>query len=175
MRAALVALAAFSMTLAGCASSGPVVQQEKYAKLSSSRYFDYEFPTVWKGIEETFRNYKVTDRDPSDVDSIEMKKLRRRSLETDWIYGQSRDKYAETNIGGIPRRINLQTRVKYEVIAEVRIGGTQVTVNPHEEVEKLNDDGSPNGYESVPDESIDPSRANEILEKINMAILSAAP
>jgi hypothetical protein len=94
-------------------------------------------------------------------------------LETDWIQAQSRDKYVEFKVNDIPQKRYLWTRIKYKVIAESSLGGTQVTVNTQEEVERLNQNGTSAGYEKVSE--IDPSRPNEILEKIQMAILSAAP
>ena len=157
---------------AGCASSRPVKEQA-YAKLSDHRTFEYEFPAVWKGIESAFREYKVSDRNPDQVDDLEIKKLKKRTLETDWIYAQSRDKYIEYKVNGSPRKKYLQTRIKYSVKAESQIGGTDVSVKTDEQIEKLKEDGSPAGYDSV--DHVDSSRANEVLDKINQAILSAAP
>ncbi len=159
----------FPMALLSC-SSGPDVKKQAYAKLKDSRVYEYEFPVVWKAIEETFRKYSVTDRDPAEVDSVEMKKLSKRSLETDWIQTQSRDKYVEFKVNDIPQKRYLWTRIKYKVLAESSLGGTEVTVRTQEEVERLNDNGTSAGYEKASE--IDSSRPNEILEKIQMTILS---
>ena len=155
-----------------CSSAQPVKTQN-YARLNDHRTFEFEFPVVWKGIESALKNYKITDRDPSEVDPLEMQKLDQRSLETDWVYGQSRDKYHEYAVNGSPRKKYLQTRIKYAISANRVIGGVDVTVKPTEEVEKLKADGSSAGWESV--DEPDSSRPNELLDKINLAILSAAP
>ncbi len=166
-------LALVSLLVLSACSSAPAVKTQAYAKLSNQRMFESEFPVVWKGIESVFRNYKVTDRNPSDVDEMEMRKLSGRTLDTDWVIGQSRDKYEEYKVNGSPRKVYLQTRVKFHIEAKSTLGGTEVTVKTDEEVERLNKDGSSKGWESV--STSDSSRANEVLEKLNQAILSAAP
>src|SRR3954464_1184317 len=104
-RAPLIALAVAVVTtlLSGCASSQPVKTQD-YAKLKNTRTFEFEFPMVWNAIETAFKGYKVVDRDPDDVDAQELKKLRARTLETDWIYTQSRDKYIEYKVNDLPKK-----------------------------------------------------------------------
>jgi hypothetical protein len=159
--------------LMGACSTTPPVKTQAYAKLSSQRTFEYDLPTVWQGIERSFQNYKVSRRDPDEVDPVEMKKLKKRILETDWIYSQSRDKYVEFKVNGFPRKQFLQTRIKYSVVAQKTLGGTDVKILATEEVEKLKSDGNPDGYEEV--ESSDSARTHEILEKIQNSILSAAP
>lgn len=157
------------LSMLSCSSS-PKVKQQAYAKLQSSRTFEYDFPTVWKGIEAAFTNYKITDRDPSDVDVNELKNLRERTLKTDWIYAQSRDKYQEYKVNGSPRKQYLQTRLRFEVVAASVMGGVDVKVKPDEEIEKLDKNGKGDGYSSV--DHPDTSRAGEVLDKINQAILS---
>ena len=168
----LLALAA-CVSFPGC-SSGPEVKQQAYAKLSNQRTFEYEFPVVWKAIEETLRNYRVINRDPKDVDANEMRRLRHRTLETDWIFTKSNDKYIEYKVNGLPRKVYLQTRLKYKIDAQSVIGGVSVTVKTQEEVEKLKEDGSPDGWDKV-DEEKDTARASDLLDRFNMSILSAAP
>jgi len=174
MKRALSVLICLSVSAGflGC-SSGPEVKKQEYAQLRDNRVYEYEFPIVWKGIESAFRNFSVADRDPADVDAVELKRLSKRTLETDWIQTQSRDKYVEFKINDVPQKRYLWTRIKYKVIAESALGGTRVTVRTQEEVERLKDNGTPDGYEKVAE--VDSSRPNEILEKIHMAILSAAP
>ena len=171
----LVPLAALALVFglwgAGC-SSGPAVKTQAYAQLKSERTFEHEFPVVWHGIESAFRKSKVVDRDPEEVNEVELKQLSKRTLETDWTYTQSRDKYVEYKVNGTPRRKQLQMRVKYEILAKRVIGGTDVVVKATEEVEKLKEDGSPDGYEEM---EPDTSRTAEILDKINLAIMAAAP
>src|SRR4051812_28863004 len=75
-----------------CSTALPVKTQA-YARLNGQRVFEYDFPKVWYGIEQAFRKYQVTKKTPSEVTPIEMKKITERTLETDWIYGESRDKY----------------------------------------------------------------------------------
>jgi hypothetical protein len=149
------------------------VETQAYAKLKTERTFEYDFPTVWKGIEGTLYNFKVTDRDPKNVSVLEMRQLKKRTLETDWVYSQSRDKYSEYKINGTPRRINLQTRIKYVIEAQRVLGGTTVLIQAKEEVERLNEDGSPAGYDGV--EQIDTSRPSELLDKIQNSIFAAPP
>lgn len=156
----------------GCASS-PVVKSEAYAELRNHRTFEYEFPAVWKAIEETLRNTKVTDRDPDEVNDLEMRKLARRTLKTDWAYGRSRDKYQEYTVNDTPRKVFLQERTRFVVTANRVMGGVDVIVGSEEEIEKLNSDGSSAGYDSV--ENPDSSRAAEMLDKIANQILAAPP
>lgn len=173
-RAPLFGLVALVFASA-CSTPTSVPRQLQYAKLQNSRVYDADFPTVWKAIEDVFREYKINDRDPSNVDELEMKKLTKRTLETDWIFSKSRDKYRETRINNIPKRVPLQVRMKYTITAETRIGGTEVRVLQDEQLERLNDNGTTDGYDSVSEKERDSSRSNEILEKIGLAILSAHP
>jgi hypothetical protein len=170
----MMGIAAFSMMVASC-SHGPEVKQEAYGNLNNQRTFEYDFPTVWKGIEATFRNYKVVSRDPEDVGELAMRSLQDRKLETDWIYAESRDKYVNYEVNGTPRHKNLQTRVKYKIDAHSQIGGVTVKVQTIEEIERLKSDGSPDGYSGVSDDDVDASRAAEILNKINNSILARIP
>src|SRR4051794_29582002 len=101
-RLSLFVLAVLSVALglnSGC-SSTQKVETQAYAKLNNQRTFEYDFPTVWKGIEEALHNYKIVDRSPKEVDPIEMKQLKKRTLETEWVYSQSRDKYVEFKLNG---------------------------------------------------------------------------
>ena len=160
----------FLFSLNGCSSS-PKVKSQAYAQLSSRRTFEYSFPTVWKALEESLRKFKVVDRDPNEVDVVELKQLKRRSLKTDWIYSQSRDKYIEYAVNGSPRKTYLQTRYRYSIVAQKTLGGIDVNVNVDEEIEKLKNDGSSAGYDSVSD--VDPTRASEFLDRLNQAVLAA--
>jgi len=158
-----------SAVLAGC-SSGPDIKKEAYAQLKDQRTFEYEFAVVWKGIEDTVRNWKITDRDPSKVDAVEMRHLRHRTLKSDWIYTRSTDKYVEYKVNDLPRKTFLQTRLRYVIDAQTVLGGVQVTVHTNEEVEKLNNDGSPDGWATV--DQVDSSRASNLLDQINQSILA---
>jgi hypothetical protein len=163
--------ASVSMLGLSACSSGPDVRQEDYARLKDSRTFEYEFPTVWHAIEDTFRSYVVTNRDPNKVGINEMKKIRGRSLDTDWVYSRSTEKYIEFKINDSPRKIYLQTRIRYHLIARTVLGGVDVTVDPQQEIERLKDDGSSNGF--VPIDEPDRTLASAILDKIGQAILAA--
>ena len=154
----------------GCSSPKKVLTQ-KYAQLKNQRTFENEFPVVWKALEEALRKHKIVDRDPSEVSALELRKLTLRTLETDWVYGQSRDKYHEYQVNGFPKKVYLQTRFKYQVEAKKVLGGVTVTVKSDEEVERLNEDGTPDGYSEV--DQTDSSRLNELLEKVQLAILAA--
>ncbi|MGZ3696899.1 MAG: hypothetical protein ACXWP5_02300 [Bdellovibrionota bacterium] len=168
----LLILGFLSLAAGGC-SSAPTVKSQAYASLPNHRTMEYDFPATWKAIEEVFRNYKVISRKPEEVGVVEMRRLTKRTMETDWIYGQSRDKYIEFTVNSVPRKQYLQTRVKYFLTVASVLGGTDVTVETKEEIERLNNDGTSAGYE--PSEVPDPSRASEILEKINGATLAAPP
>lgn len=167
----LVGLSTVLLTFA-CSSAQPVKSQA-YAKLKQERTFEYEFPVVWKGIEAVFEQYHGLERDPAEVEPQELRKLTKRTLETDWIIGQSRDKYVEYKINGSSRKKYLQTRLKYFIKAESQLGGTSVNVRVTEEIENLDSKGQPAGYSRVSE--IDSSRGGEILDKIEQAVLSAAP
>lgn len=163
-----------SLMLSGAAcSSTPPVKSTAYAELNQYRTFEYDFPTVWKAIEEVFRGYKVIDRDPSEVTPLEMRKLAHRTLKTEWTYGKSRDKYQEYKVNGTPRKVNLQVRTRFVVDARKVMGGVEVKIDSEEEVERLKKDGSSDGYHGS--ERPDTSRVDEILNKINAQVLAAPP
>ena len=176
MKTAIHRLAVFSALASpfvlGC-SSLPPVQKQQYAQLRNTRAFDFEFPVVWKGIEKAFENYRVAERDPAEVGLLEMRKLSKRTLETDWIYSESRDKYVEYRLNDLPRRKYLEVRLKYKINAERTLGGTQVGVDLEEEVANLKADGTSKGFSGT--DQPDTSRQNEILDKIQSAILAAQP
>ena len=161
-----------TVSLSGCAGRAPVQKQE-YAELPSDRFYEYEFPVVWKAVEKAFQNYKVVDRDPSEVNEVELRKLSERSLETDWLYSESRDKYVEYRVNDVPKRKALEVRIRYKLEAKKVLGGVRVSIKTEEELESLGADGSSHGYSKV--DHPDSSRPNELLEKINLAILAANP
>jgi hypothetical protein len=167
----LLATAAATASLAPGCASGPAVKQQAYARLRDQRTLEYDFPTTWKGIESAVAGFKVTDRDPDEVEPQELRNLRERKLETDWIYSRSTDKYQEYSANGFPRKVFLQTRFRYRIEARSVLGGTDVSVGVEEEVERLNPDGSSDGYASA--EASDPTRANEMIERIRLSILRA--
>ncbi|MGE4108241.1 MAG: hypothetical protein AB7F66_13585 [Bacteriovoracia bacterium] len=152
-------------------SSAMKVQSQKYAKLRERWTFENDFPEVWAGIERALSKYKVVDRDPEEVNAVEMKKLAERRLSTDWIYSESRDKYVEFKVNNLPKKKYLQTRIKYEIRAARVLGGTDVVVETSEEIELLDKNGQATGWAGA--EQVDTSRPNEMLEKIKLAILSA--
>jgi hypothetical protein len=156
----------------GCAS-GPDVKRQAYARYSTERQFEHPFATTWNGIEGAVRGWKVVERDPEEANPIELKKLTERELVTDWIFTQSRDRYHEYKVNGSPRKKYLQLRIRYRVKAKSEIGSTRVAVATEEEIELLDDAGQPRGYEPV--EETDTSRAKDLLDKINLSILAAAP
>jgi hypothetical protein len=172
-------LIACLVLMSACSTGGtrkdPTAQSAHYGKLSSEREFDADMPTLWKAIERAVSGYQIVSRDPDKVDVLEMRKLRQRQLETDWIYSQSRDKYDVAWSAGVPKQVPLQSRIKYKVHAEQQMGGILVQVWTSEELETLAKDGSSNGYHSVDAKDVDPSRAAELLDKIRLALLSPAP
>jgi hypothetical protein len=166
----LVIAAVLGTGLVGCSHAVPV-QHQAYAAVRSSRTFESDFPVVWKAVETVLGKYKVLERDPADVDALQMKKLHERSAKTDWSYGESRDKYVEYQVNGTPRRKNLMTRYRFEVIASRVMGGTDVRIKMDEEIERLKPNGDSAGWDSV--DRPDTSRQGELLDRIHMAILSA--
>ena len=167
-------LLALSLSLASAAcSSGPAVKSQAYAKLSDHRTYEYDIPVAMRGIEKALSGLKIVRRDPDEVSDLEARKLTSRRYETDWVYGQSRDKYVEYAVNDSPRRKMLQTRYKFDIEARSRIGGTDVSVRMTEEIERLKDDGTPAGY--VAADEPDTSRVAEMLEKIQLGVLSAPP
>ena len=165
----------FILTLFGATScsSGPEVKQQQFAKLRDRRTYEYSFPIVWKGIETALHGYVITDRNPNKVDDNEMRKLRHRTLDTYWVYSRSTEKYQTYRVNDFPKKIYLQTRSRYHVDAKAVMGGVDVSIDPQQEVERLNADGSSAGYDKLSE----PERAQSagILDKIDQAILSAAP
>ncbi len=172
MRLPLVLLISVVLLAQAC-SSGPDVKRQAYARYSSERQFEHPFATTWNAIESAVRGWKVVERDPEEANPVELKRMTDRELVTDWIFTQSRDRYHEYLVNSSPRKKYLQLRIRYRVKAKAEIGGTRVTVATEEEVELLGDDGLPRGYERV--EETDTSRNKDLLDKINLAILSAAP
>ncbi|MBI2711526.1 MAG: hypothetical protein HYX41_01510 [Bdellovibrio sp.] len=149
------------------------MKQQSYATLKTDRTFEEDMPTLWKAIEAALEKHRIIDRDPDEVSVIELKKLTKRTLKTDWIYGRSRDKYQEYTVNDLPRTVYLQTRFKYFITAKTVMGGVNVQVDVTEEIEKLNSDGTSLGY-SKSDEP-DSSRASDLLDQIQRSIRSAAP
>lgn len=153
----------------GCSTAAPVKTQQ-YAALKTARTFEYELPLVWKGIEHSLRNNKITEREPEEVDETRWPKLMERTLTTDWVYSESRDKYVEFKINDSPRKKYLQIRHRYRIQAKRVMGGTEVAIRPQEEVEKVDTrTGAPVGYEEM---EADSSRSAEMLERIQNGIFS---
>ncbi len=153
---------------AGCAHTPATpVSREHYAAMSHQRDYDYELPVVWKAVLKTVENFKITDQNSYDD--------AHRSIQTDWSYSQSRDKHQTTTLNGRPNNVPLQVRLKYKIQADRLLGGAHVTVHLEEELETLNLDGSSAGFHSVPESEQDSSRPNDILDRIALNIVSAAP
>jgi len=157
------------VVLTACASGTPIHQQE-YAALKDSRTMEHEFPIVWKGIEKALASYRISERNPEEVTAEKLRKLDQRIIATDWVNGQSRDKYVEYRSNNVPHKKYLQTRLRYEVTARKVIGGTDVRVHVDEEIENLKPNGDPSGWSRV--ERKDSSRAHDLIERIQLAVLS---
>ncbi len=158
--------------IVGC-SSLPDVKTQSYARSKDHQTFEYDFPIVWKAVESALIQTKIIEKDPTHVTTLELQKLSRRSLKTDWIYSQSRVKYIAYDVNGYPRKTYLQNRYKYQVLAESVLGGVRVQVTTTEEVERLNPQGSPAGYATIGEP--DPSIASDLIDKINSELRSAPP
>ena len=164
-----IVLVVTGVTVLGSCSSSMKVKQHDYGSKRSEWTIKQEFPQVWKGIEEAVYKMKVSKRKPKHVSPVEMKRLKKRHLETAWSYSRSKDKYVEFKVNGFPEKKYLQTRMKYQIEAERTLGGTHVKVGVKEEIEKLKSDGSPAGYSQA---KADPALAQAMLERIKNATLS---
>ena len=162
-------LGTWAVSVVGC-SHGGQVKTMAYASMPDHRTYEFEFPIVWKAIENAVRGIKIDDRSPGEVSVQEMRKLAKRSLRTDWIFTQSNDKYREYQVNSFKQKRYLPSRVKYQISAEKVMGGTEVRVGTTEEIDPLKTDGTPDGYVQV---EADPARSHDMLEKINAALLSA--
>lgn len=145
--------------LPACSSS---YKTQNYARLSSAKDFEEEFATVWKAALEAASEFKIEKKDQDDG-----------ILRTDWIYSTSNEKYVEYKVNGFPRKKFLQTRYKYLIKLQPELGKVKVTVDPEEEIEKLNSDGSFDGWRGVGE--ADSMRANEMLRNIELKILGQHP
>ncbi len=164
------ALACFGLS---CSSTPEPVKTQAYAQLQKERTLEHEFPAVWKGLEAALKDHKIVERDPETVETQDWSKLEARSLETDWIYTQSRDKYVEFKVNNFPRKQYLQMRYRYRVKAKRILGGTHLTVEMDEQLERLDANGKATGY--TDSEKPDSSRANGLIEATDRAVLAAAP
>ena len=153
----------------GC-SSFPEVRTLAYAKLKTEEVFEYDFPVVWNAIEASIRSYSVLERTPAEISPVELKQLNQRTLKTDWIYSQSRNKYQEYVINGIPKKTYLQSRHRFTILAHKTLGGVRVSIRLDEEVQKLKYDGTTSDYS--PAGEVDTSRSSELLNKIKFSLLS---
>jgi hypothetical protein len=158
------------LVASSCSSPMPVKQQA-YAKLSNVRQFDAELGEVWRAMKKVHENKKILKSEPKvslDVRSPEFKRRTSVLLATDWIYGQSTDKYVEYQLRGAPQKKYLATRLKYELEAKSVMGGVEVKIDTEEEIEELKADGSSLGFRPV--QELDTSRAAGLLDEIETAI-----
>ena len=168
--ACLITLSVLTVPILSC-SSLPEVKSQAFAPLKDEQTFETDFPTTWKAIEASLRQIRVISKDPSEASPLELKKLKRRSLQTDWIFSQSRTKYIDYEVNGFPHKTYLQNRFRYQIVAEQILGGVRVKVTTSEELERLTAQGASAGYSKVgePDSSI----ASDLIEKINLELRSA--
>lgn len=159
-----------SLVFAAACSSKMDVKKQDYAAYKEHRTYEYEFPVVWNAVEKALSRHKVIKRDPEEANALELKKLINRSLETDWVYSKSRDKYVEYKINDLPKRKNLQVRFKYKLNAEKVVGGTDIKVALMEEIEELDKNGEPAGYSAS--DQVDTSRISQLLDDIKQALWS---
>lgn len=155
--------------LMGCSSS-PEVQRQDYATLPTEWTFEQDLKTVWRGIEKALSNQRIAERDPGEVAHNEWSSLRERTIQTGWIYGRSNEKFITYQVNGFPKKKYLQVRYRYYVKANTEIGGTHVSIEQEEEVQRLDDEGKPDGYETS--DEPDASRGNRLLKNIELALLS---
>lgn len=159
-----------TLLLVGC-SSAPSIQRQSYAALKDERTFETDLPTVWKAIEAALRQNRILERDPEEVSDLELRKLPKRTLKTDWVFSRSKTKYVEYRVNDYPRKTYLQNRFKYLVLAEQVLGGVRVKVMTTEEIQKMDAQGAPQDF--VKEDEAEPSLASDLIEKINQALRSA--
>ncbi len=157
MRFLIVACILASVTISSC-SSGPKTKQNKYARLQNSKDFENEYDVVWKAIVLATEDYKTVEKDAETG-----------HLTTDWVYATSNEKYFEYTVNGLPRKKYLQTRSKFQIIAQRKLGSVNVSVSPVEQVEKIKEDGTFDDW--TDSDQIDSARANDVLKKIELSIL----
>lgn len=164
-----IVILSIALSSLGC-SSFPEVKTQAYAQLKTEEVFEFDLPTVWKAIETAVKPAKILERTPSEVSPEELKKINQRELQTDWIYAQSRNKYQEYVINGLPRKVYLQTRYILTIRAEKMFGGVKVSIQSDEQIQRYKTDGSLDSYATVgiPDSS----RSSEMLNKIKFTLLS---
>lgn len=145
------------LSIAACSSGS--YKTQGYARLSNAKDFEDEYPVVWKATLAALSEYKINEQDEEDG-----------LIETDWIYSTSNEKYVEYRVNGLPRKKYLQNRYKLNVRLQKQIESVKVTVDPKEEIEGLNADGTSDGWKSASD--IDTTRASEMIKNIEFKILS---
>jgi len=122
-----------------------------------------EMPEVWTAVEKSLEGSNILENKKED--SVQ------RQLKTDWTEELSRDKYYTYKVNGLPKKKYLQVRFKYLITAKKVMGGTDVKIDTTEEIQSLKKDGTPDGFTAV--KKADPSRAAELLNKIDLVILSS--
>lgn len=162
-------------TLSACASwrysQALKIQQQAYSSLPRERVIEASYPRVWKAVEEVFRKYAVLERDPEEVVSPkDWKMLKRRTLDTDWIFTKSDEWYSSYMVNHSPRREYLQSKVKVRVITEPAPGGVRVRVETDEEVQPINEMGQPLEFKASP--STSHRLAGQFLERVAQQVLS---
>ena len=167
----LIFAVGFTALQSGCAHS-PEFSKKAYAENRASRQFEYEMQDVWKALEKVVEKKKVLERDPNKVDAGDWSQLRERTLELDWAYSQSRDKYKSYTVNSIPKQQPLGVRVKHSFIVKKAFGGAEVEIQTQEEIEDLDEYGVSKGY--FPTAQVDSSRSAELLDQIANALLSAS-
>lgn len=153
--------------LTSCSTTQEVKTQQ-YAILKNERDYPQTLPEIWGGIESSLKKHKILKREPETVTPVEYKELKQRALETDWIYGRSENKFIEYKMNNLPKKKYLNTRHKFIVTAQSKIGGSKVLVETVEEVEELNEDGESKGYSSS--YAPDSKKAHLLLDEIRMAL-----
>ena len=153
----IILLAVLSAVSISACSSGPKIKQQKFARLQNSKDFENEYAVVWKAIVAATEDYKIVDKNEESG-----------QLTTDWVYTTSNEKYYEYTVNGLPRKHYLQTRSKFQIIAQRKLGSVNVSVSPVEQVEKVKSDGTFDDW--IDADRIDSARANEIPSKMELAI-----
>lgn len=157
-----IAFVVFLITSSAC-SSGLQVRQDALPKFENSRTLSYPLVTVWRGVEAALENIPKAESESQAPSKTS------RALKTQWITEQSRDKYVLTQAGGIPKRKYLEIRYRYLISAQSATSGTLLDVKIEEQVEQLNNKGESLDFSAT--SRPDTSRARDLLDKIQMAIL----
>lgn len=160
----------FVLTIALSACSTSSTQKGKYgeeknaAKYTSTYDFVESPEKVLRSAKTVLENW-TRESDPPTSRAIKEDDT---SMETGWIYGQSKDKFVEYKHNNIPRRKTLAVRRKYKYTAVPSLSGSQISLSVEEELEQVDlKSGERTGWKSV---DPDPKTYDRMLQKLRTQV-----